>query len=97
MPWCLHEELMLYLKLIGTWPSTVIEFRIPKVLTTFFISNFKCLNNLLKIHRLCSAQKNRNLLEKVVKGLGRHGLDLHPLVHPGNGCHLVHVATHDNV
>ena len=26
MPWCLREELMLYLKLICTWPSTKIIF-----------------------------------------------------------------------
>ena len=26
MPWWLHEEQMLYLKLIGTWPSTKIIF-----------------------------------------------------------------------
>ena len=41
--------------------------------------------------------ENINGLEKIVEGLGRHGLDLHPLVLPGNGYHLVHVATDHNV
>ena len=38
-----------------------------------------------------------NCLEKSVEGLGWHGLDLHPLAHSAQRCHLVHVAAHQYV